>query len=126
MLLGRCSEEEYLLGQAKHRSDKDLNDQSDLRGSSSDKDMYHKRTRMMRIQKYLRESCYHHIKCTATTFLTVFMWRRPLNSATLATTTHRKPENVSNGTGTQIRAQIVNKCKIKMVQKKLYNVRDLP
>ena len=91
MPLGRWSEEEYLLEQAKHRSDKDLNDQSDLRGSSSDKDMYHKRTRMMRIQKNLRESCYHRIKCNATTFLAALMWRRPLNSTALATTTHRKP-----------------------------------
>ena len=89
--LGMWFEEEYLLGQAKHRSYKDLNDQSDLRGSSSDKDMYHKCTRMMRIQKYLRESCYHRIKCNAVTFLSAFMWRRPLNSAVLATTTYRKP-----------------------------------
>ena len=89
--LGRWPKEEYLLRQAKHRSDKDLNDQSDLRGSSSDKDMYHKHTRMMGIQKYLRESCYHSIKCTAATFLATFMWRRPLNNTALATTTHRKP-----------------------------------
>ena len=77
-------------------------------------------------QKYLRESCYHCIKCTATTFLVAFMWRRPLNSAALATTTHRKLENVSDGTGTQVKTQMVNKCRIKMVQRELYNVRDLP
>ena len=65
--------------------------------------------------KYLRENCYHHIECTATTFLTAFMWRRPLNSVALATTTHRKPERVSDGIDTQVRAQMTNKCRIKMI-----------
>ena len=54
------------------------------------------------------------------------MWRRPLNSAILAKATHRKPKRVSDGTGTQIRAQMTNKCRIKMVQRELYNVRDPP
>ena len=54
------------------------------------------------------------------------MWKRPLNSAALATTTHRKPKRVSNGTSTQVEAQMINKCRIKIIQKKLYNVRDLP
>ena len=30
------------------------------------------------------------------------MWRRPLNNATLATTTHRELGNVANGTSTQV------------------------
>ena len=75
--LGMWFEEEYLLGQAKHRSDKDLNDQSDLRGSFSDKDMYHKCTRMMRIQKYLKESCYHRIKCNAVTSVCIYVEKTP-------------------------------------------------
>ena len=54
------------------------------------------------------------------------MWRRPLNSTTLAYATHRKPKRVSDGTSTQVRAQMINKCKIKMVQKGLYNVKDPP
>ena len=54
------------------------------------------------------------------------MWRRPLNSAVLATTTHRKPKRVSDGTSTQVGTQMINKCRIKMVQKELYNVRDPP
>ena len=77
-------------------------------------------------QKYLRKSYYHRIECTATTFLAAFMWRKPLNSAALATTTHRKPRRVSNGTSTQVTAQMTNKCKIKMVQREIYNVWDLP
>ena len=52
------------------------------------------------------------------------MLRRPLNSAALATTTHRKPERVSDGIGTQVSAQMINKCRVKMAQKGLYNVRD--
>ena len=102
--MGRQSEEEYLLEQAKHRSNIDPNDHSDLSRSSNDRDVHHKHTRKTGIQKYLRESCYHHIECTVATFLAAFMWRRPLNSAGLATTTHRKPKRVSDGTSTQIRA----------------------
>ena len=45
------------------------------------------------------------------------MWRRPLNSVALATITHRKPKKVSDGTDTQVKAQMINKCRIKMVQK---------
>ena len=52
------------------------------------------------------------------------MWRKPLNSAALAITTHRKPKKVSDGTGTQVRA--INKCRIKMIPRELYNVRDPP
>ena len=81
---------------------------------------------MKEIQKYLRENCHHQIKCTIATFLTAFMWRRPLDSAALANATHRKPKRVSDGTGTQVRAQMINKCKIKMAQRELYNVRDPP
>ena len=54
------------------------------------------------------------------------MWRRPPNSAALATTTHRKSERVSDGTGTQVGAYMINKCKTKMTQRELYNVRDPP
>ena len=49
--MGRQSEEEYLLGQAKHRSDMDPNDQSDIPRSPNDRDVRHKRTRKMGTQK---------------------------------------------------------------------------
>ena len=71
--MGRQSEEEYLLGQAKHRLDIDPNDQSDVSGSSNDRDVRHKRTRKMETQKYLRESCYHRIECYAANSLTTLM-----------------------------------------------------
>ena len=88
--------------------------------------MPHEHTRRKETQKYLRESCHHCIKCTATTFLAAFIWRRPLNSIALATTTHRKPKRVSDGTGTQLKAQMINKCKMKIVQMEIYNVKDPP
>ena len=55
-------------------------------------------------QKYLRKNCYHRIKCTAATFLAVFMWREPLNNAGLVIITHRKLEKVSDGIDTQVKA----------------------
>ena len=124
--VGGWSEEEYLIRHDKYSLNMYSSNYGDLPGSSSDKDVHHKRIRMMGIQKYLRKSCYHRIECTAATFLAAFMLRRPLNSAVLTTTTHRKPERVSDGTDTQVKAQIINKCKIKMAQRKLYNVRDPP
>jgi len=86
----------------------------------------HEHTRRKETQKYLRENCYHRIKCIVATFLATFMWKRPLNSTVLATITHRKPKRVSYGTDTQVRAQMINKCRIKMVHRELYNVRDPP
>ena len=124
--IGGWSEEEYLIRHDKYSLNMYFNNYGDLPGSSSDKDVHHKRIRMMGIQKYLRKSCYHRIECTAATFLAAFMLRRPLNSAVLTTTTHRKPERVSDGTDTQVKAQMINKCRIKMAQRKLYNVRDPP
>ena len=73
-------------------------------------------------QKYLRKSYYHRIKITVTTFLVAFMWRRYLNSEVLATTTHRKSKEVSDGTGTQMLSSTIDKCRVKIIQRELYNV----
>ena len=105
------SEEEYLLGHNKYSSNLYYNNQGDLPRSSNDNDVHHIRIRIMGTQKYLRKSCYHRIERTATTFLAAFMWRRPLNSATFATTIHRKLKRVSDGTDTQVKSQIINKCR---------------
>ena len=75
--------------------------------------------------KYLRKDCYHRIKCMLATFLTAFIWRRPLNSTVLTIATHRKLKKVSYGTSTQVIAQMINKQRIKMIHEELYNVRDL-
>ena len=52
------------------------------------------------------------------------MWRKHLNSVVLVTTTHKKPGEVSDGTGTQVVSQTVDKCRVKMIQRELYNVRN--
>ena len=65
--MGRWSEEEHLLGYDKYNSNMYSNNQGDLSGSSSDKDGHHKHIRMKKTQKYLVESCYHRIECTAAT-----------------------------------------------------------
>ena len=92
--------------------------------SSNKRDILHEHTRRKETQKYLRESCHHRIKCTVATFLAIFMSRRPLNSTILATTTHRKPERVSDGIGTQVRVRMINKWRVKMIQKRIYKVTD--
>ena len=113
--MGRWSKEEHLLGYDKYNSNMYSNNQGDLLGSSSNKDVHHERIRMKKTQKYLVESCYHCIEYIAATFLATSIWKRPLNSVALATATHRRPKKVFDGTGTQVRAQVVNKGKIRMV-----------
>ena len=54
------------------------------------------------------------------------MWRRPLNSAALAATTHRGIKEMFDGMGTQVEIQMINKCKVQMIKKELYNVEELP
>ena len=88
--------------------------------------MHYERAGRMGARKYLRKSCCHHIEYSTTNFLAAFMWRRPLNSAALATPTHRGPEGVSDETNTQVVAWMINKCRIKIIKKELYNVRDPP
>ena len=87
---------------------------------------YRKRTGRMKARKYLGKSCYHRIKCPTVNFLTAFMWRRPLNSVVLATATHRMLEGVFDGTSTQVAAWMIDKCRIMIIRKELYNVRDPP
>ena len=122
----KWSEEELLLGYDKCSSSIYFSNQNDPSGSSIDGDVRLEHTRRKEIQKYLRKSCYHRIKCIAATFLAAFMWRRPLNSAALTITTHKKPKKVSDGTGTQVKAQMINKCRMRMIQRELYNVRYPP
>ena len=74
--------------------------------------------------KGLRKSYCRRIKCIVTTFLAAFMWRRHLNSETLVTTTHKEPENVADRTDTQVKFQMNDKCRVKMIRKELYNVKN--
>ena len=74
--------------------------------------------------KYLKKNCCCRIKCTITTFLAAFIWKRHLNSETLVTTTHKEPEDVADGTNTQVKSQMNDKCRVKMIRKYLYNVKN--
>ena len=92
--------------------------------SFNKRDILHEHTRRKETQKYLRESYHHRIKCTAATFLAAFIWRKPLNSTILTTTTHKKPERISDGTSTQVRVRMINRWRVKMIQMRIYKVKD--
>ena len=51
------------------------------------------------------------------------MWRGQANSVTLATATHRKVGWMSDGTGTQVKVQVINKCKTLITLRRLYKRR---
>ena len=60
------------------------------------------------------------------TLLAAFIWKRRLNSVFLANATHRRSGNVADGTSTQVKVQMINRCKVKMSQKELYKLKDSP
>ena len=62
----------------------------------------------------------------AATIPAALMWRGLVNSVTLATATHRKMEEMSDGTGTQVKVQMINKCKVLMTSRGLYKRRESP
>ena len=63
------------------------------------------------------------IKCKEATFPTALMWRRQANNVTLANATHKKIRWMSDGTGTQVKVQMVNKCKALINLRRLYKRR---
>ena len=63
------------------------------------------------------------IKCKEATFPAALVWRRQVNSVTLANATHRKIKWMSDGTDTQVRVQMVNKCKVLINLRRLYKIR---
>ena len=52
------------------------------------------------------------------------MWRRFLNSVTLATATHRELERVFDGTSTQVEIWMINKWRVKIIQREIYKEKD--
>ena len=54
------------------------------------------------------------------------MWKRRLNSATLVNATHRELRKMADGKNTQVRVQMINRWRVKMIQKGLYKVGDSP
>ena len=49
-----------------------------------------------------------------------------MNNVTLATTTDRKIEEMSDRTGTQVKVQMINKCKVLMTSRGLYKRGESP
>ena len=49
--------------------------QSNVPGCSIDKDIHYESTGQKKVMKYLRESCYHLIACSAANSLTALMWK---------------------------------------------------
>ena len=100
--------------------------QSDILGNFTERDVHCERTERVEARKYLKKNYCHHIECPAANFLAAFTCKRPLNIVVWAIATHKKSEMMSDGTNTQVVVQMINKCRIKIVQKELYNVRDPP
>ena len=44
----------------------------------------------------------------------------------MATTTHKKIGEMSDGTGTQVKVQMINKCKVLMTSRRPYKRRESP
>ena len=66
------------------------------------------------------------IKCKEATFSAALMWRRQANSVTLASATHRRIREMFDGTGTQVKVQMANKCKVLINSRRLYKRRRSP
>ena len=66
------------------------------------------------------------IKCKKATFSAALMWRRQANGVTLASATHRRIREMFDGTGTQVKVQMANKCKVLINSRRLYKRRRSP
>ena len=49
-----------------------------------------------------------------------------MNSVILANATHKEPRKMADETSTQVRVQMINRCRVKMNKKELYKVGDSP
>ena len=78
----------------------------------------------MEAERYLMKSCYHRIECFVANSLAVFMWRKPLNNAALATPTHRGLVMVSDGTNIQVVAWTTDKWRTRIIRIEVFNVQD--
>ena len=84
--------------------------------------MHYEHTGRVGAKKYLRENYYYSIKCSIINFLAAFMWRRSLNSIALAIPTYRGPERVSDAISTQVVVWMINKWRVKIIRREIYNV----
>ena len=61
-----------------------------------------------------------------TNVLAALMRKGPLNSAALVAATHREFGKVADGTSARVMTCMINKWRVKIDWKKVYNVRDPP
>ena len=61
-----------------------------------------------------------------TNVLTALMRKGPLNSAALVAATHRGFEKAADGMSTQVMIYTINRWRVKIDWKEVYNVRDPP
>ena len=87
--------------------------QSDVLGSSVDKDMYCERIGQMAAEKYLGESCYYRIKCFVANSLATLMRKWYLSSAFQP---YSYPQRLQEGTnGTRINtSNLMSTWRVKM------------
>ena len=110
---GRWFEEEYLLEQTKYIPNVYPIVQSDLLGNSTDRDVNYERTGGMKAQKYLRESCYHHIECSVANSLAALMRKWSLNSVFQPYSYPRRLQKDADGTRINM-SDLLSTCKVKI------------
>ena len=66
--------------------------------------------------KYLLKYCYLHIKCSVPTCMAACMWSKPLNSVSWEIIIQEKLKKKADRTTTQVLAQMINKCRGRIVQ----------
>ena len=99
-IIGKLSEKIFLLGVIERGSIVYSNHYNNSPQSSHHAETPHKHTEK-KTPKYLEKSCCHYIKCIVPTFMTTFMWSRPLNSVPWEITTQKKLKKKFDGTNTQ-------------------------
>ena len=73
--------------------------QSNILGDSIDKDIHHESIGQREGMKYLRESYYHRIECSAPNSLTTLMWKWYLNSNFQPYSYSQRLQEGTDGTG---------------------------
>ena len=87
--------------------------QSNILGDSIDKDIHHESIGQREAMKYLRESCYHRIKCSAPNSLAALMWKWYLNSNFQPYSYSQRLQEGTDGTGINT-SNLVYKWRVEM------------
>ena len=76
-----------------------------------------------RTQKYLRKKCYHNIKFTVITPGHIYV-EKTFEQWNSGYYNSQKTRRGVDGIGTQVISQTIDKCRIKMIKRELYNVKN--